>query len=127
MVAGAAACLSFRRSMLEVRLLGPVELSSPSGPPNGLTEKLRCLLAALTLREGSSVPTDDIIEELWPDEPPAGSSNALHAHMTRLRRALDAAEPQGRGGARLISVNGGYRLELGSAGSDLARFRLLRA
>src|SRR5256885_16276790 len=73
--------------------------------------RLRTLLIRLALDAGRTVPTDALVDAVWPDNPPAGAGNALQALVSRLRRALP--EP-----ARLAGVPGGYRLDPGSRDVD---------
>lgn len=51
-------------------------------------EKLRSILAALALSVGRSVSQEELIDELWGEEPPKGAKNSLHGHIARLRRVL---------------------------------------
>ena len=59
------------------------------------------------------------MDALWPSAPPESGRAALHSHVSRLRGHL------GPGAARLVTVDGGYRLVLGADGLDVARARAL--
>jgi hypothetical protein len=44
--------------------------------------RLQALLAALALRCGTTVPVDRLVDNVWGDTPPAGSTNALQRHVS---------------------------------------------
>lgn len=86
---------------VRIRLLGPVELAVPHDDLGG--PKQRLLLGALGLRAGSVVPSEDLVEVLWPDRLPEDPQRSLQVHVSKLRRVLSAAgiessiEHRGRG------------------------------
>jgi DNA-binding SARP family transcriptional activator len=112
--------------MLEIRLLGPLEIVGSHGRSDKLSAILRRLFAVLVLRAGDGVRTDELVEELWPQEPPARVENALHAHVSRLRRYLSTWEPEGPGRDRLTATSGGYALTVAPGEVDVLRFKELR-
>lgn len=112
--------------MLEIRLLGPVEIIGGRGRSDKLSAILRRLVAVLVLRADDGVRTDELVEELWTREPPARVENALHAHVSRLRKYLDTWEPEGPGRDRLTAAPGGYALAVVPDEVDVLRFKELR-
>jgi DNA-binding SARP family transcriptional activator len=112
--------------MLEIRLLGPVEIIGGRGRSGELSAILRRLFAVLVLRAGDGVRTPELVEELWPQGPPAQVENALHAHVSRLRKYLDIWEPDGPGRDRLMARPGGYALAVAPHEVDVLRFKELR-
>ncbi|MEU4349487.1 BTAD domain-containing putative transcriptional regulator [Streptomyces sp. NPDC023838] len=82
-------------------LLGPLTVE---GRPVG-SGKIRSLLAALLMRPGRVVPSDDLKLALWGDEPPASATASLHNHVARLRRLLDSED-------RVRAVPPGYVLRV---------------
>lgn len=63
------------RVLIEFRLLGPVEVwRRPGGAGRA---KAAGLLAALLVRVGRVVSLDQLIDELWPDRPPARATATL--------------------------------------------------
>ncbi|MFC0846996.1 BTAD domain-containing putative transcriptional regulator [Streptomyces noboritoensis] len=82
-------------------LLGPLTVG---GEPVG-GGKVRSLLAALLMRPGRVVPSDDLKLALWGDEPPASATASLHNHVARLRRLLDSED-------RVRAVPPGYVLRV---------------
>lgn len=82
--------------------------------------KLRSLLAVLALHVGRVVPTDQLVEALWGDEPPPGVRNGLQALASKLRRSL--------GSPGLVAMRGGgYALELADDAIDVGRYEQLVA
>lgn len=73
------------------------------------------LLAALAVRPGEAVPAGRLVEDLWPGEQPDDPHNALQHLVAQVRRAL------GHGRSRLVTVAGGYRLDLTSEGTDVGQ------
>ncbi|MEV5845687.1 BTAD domain-containing putative transcriptional regulator [Streptomyces sp. NPDC051985] len=110
---------------MELRLLGPVELSvqgrtAEVGPP-----QRRTVLAALAVDTGRPVPADALIRRVWGDDPPDGARRALHAHVARLRRLCEETEDPGHPRLRLVRRSGGYLLEARPDQVDIHRFRQL--
>jgi predicted ATPase/DNA-binding SARP family transcriptional activator len=105
---------------MEVTLLGPVEAHCDGEPlPLGGPQQ-RALLALLALRVGEAVPLTRLIDELWPEEPPASAAKVVQTYVARLRRAL--------GPEQLVTRGAGYALELDAGDVDARRFeKLLRA
>ncbi|GIF23637.1 DNA-binding SARP family transcriptional activator [Actinoplanes tereljensis] len=106
--------------MLEVRLLGPVELWAgqeqlPVGEP-----RQRAVLAALACEAGRVVTAETLIDRVWGETAPARARHALQSHLARVRGALRRG-----GGDPLIRRSGGYLLDLPADRVDLLRFRAL--
>jgi DNA-binding SARP family transcriptional activator len=72
--------------------------------------KVRVLLADLLLHCPRPVSADRLIDHLWGDEPPVNPAGALHSKVSRLRRALENAEPGGR--ELVVSRPPGYLLDV---------------
>src|SRR5690242_11019181 len=66
------------------------------------------------------VATEQLIDRVWGEEPPASVRNVLYGYVARLRSALaGVAEP----GIALSRGPGGYRLEANQDQVDLDLFR----
>jgi predicted ATPase/DNA-binding SARP family transcriptional activator len=102
----------------EVRILGPVEAVANDGRVLSLGgPRQRALLALLALEPGRAVSADELAEELWAGEPPAGAAKTLRSYVSRLRSVV---------GAELVEARaGGYRIELQREQVDAHRFELL--
>jgi len=85
--------------------------------------KVRALLADLLLHLGRPVPADRLIDDLWGDDLPVHPAGALHSKVSRLRQALENAEP---GGRELVAFRSpGYLLRLDGEAVDERRFAAL--
>ena len=81
--------------------------------------KLRALLAVLALHVGRVVPTEQLVDALWGEDPPAAVRNGLQGLASKLRRALGSAD--------LVAMRGdGYALELPADADRRAPVRAAR-
>lgn len=92
-------------------VLGPVRVwrdgeTRPAGSP-----QQRALLAALLLRESHTATADELIEDLWGEEPPSQALPAVRTYASRLRKIFDPG--------LLLSESGGYALRVESRALDL--------
>ncbi|MFC3891550.1 ATP-binding protein [Lentzea rhizosphaerae] len=102
---------------MRIRLLGSLAVSGVS-----LTERQRCLLAALLLEPGRAVPMSRLLAATWGDEPPSNPDKALRNQMHRLRRALEPV-PE----LAIVTVGQTYLAEIDPDLVDLHHFRRLVA
>jgi predicted ATPase/DNA-binding SARP family transcriptional activator len=85
--------------------------------------KVRALLADLLLHLGRPVSADRLIDDLWGDDLPVHPGGALHSKVSRLRQALENAEP---GSSELVVFRPpGYLLQLEGDAVDERRFAAL--
>ncbi|GAB3973437.1 AfsR/SARP family transcriptional regulator [Plantactinospora veratri] len=105
--------------MLEVSLLGPLEIASDGVPLLPGPPKQQVVLAMLALRPGRLVEVAELIDELWPERPPASAVANARSYAANLRRMLDGVGP-GRG--LLVRRGSGYELRLPSEAVDLIGF-----
>ncbi|WLW57286.1 BTAD domain-containing putative transcriptional regulator [Streptomyces sp. YU58] len=92
------------------------------GPPKRLA-----LLALLLLRAPGPLTLGEAVDILWGEEPPPSAVNVVHRHIGALRRTLEPDLRSRSDAEHLVRAAGGYRLLVDTAGSDLLRFRDLRA
>jgi predicted ATPase/DNA-binding SARP family transcriptional activator len=105
---------------VRIGMLGPLEVRDRDGAPVPVSgARLRTLLIELALAPGKLVPTAQLVDAVWGDEPPAGAGNALQALVSRLRRALPEAVVE--------SHPAGYRLLIDPSAVDVTRFERLVA
>ncbi|SCG66307.1 AfsR/SARP family transcriptional regulator [Micromonospora halophytica] len=97
---------------MQVRLLGPVDVTVRDvvRPVRGLRRK--ALLAALALHAGHPVDADRLIEIVWDGRPPSTASNSLQRHVSYLRGDLGARET-------ITASLHGYVLDLPGEGTDV--------
>ncbi|MEU8893798.1 AfsR/SARP family transcriptional regulator [Streptomyces sp. NPDC048442] len=116
---------------MQFRILGPVEMQDERTGlrilPTGA--KQRALLGALVVKSGQVVSAHRLIDELWGESPPANATNALQAHVARLRRLLPVPAPgSGEQHHEWIATSSlGYVLRLGHGTRDVDRFNELAA
>jgi DNA-binding SARP family transcriptional activator/ABC-type transport system substrate-binding protein len=102
---------------MEFRILGPLEAYDGQRPVALAGAKQRLLLALLLAEPGRRVSRDVLTEALWPDRAPGDSVHALDLQVSRLRRAI--------GAQRVVTQDGGYRVDLADAELDAERFMAL--
>lgn len=102
---------------MEIRLLGPVEVRSGGRVLAITAARQRAVLAGLACRAGTTVPTEQIVADLWGDAPPDTALPTLRNYVRRLRQIL----PDGV----LATTAGGYELAVDPADVDVLRFEQL--
>lgn len=103
--------------MIEVRLLGSVELVVDDEPRTVGSASQRAVLAALAMTPGAVVSVDRLVEVLWGDEPPASAATTLQVYVSRLRKVL--------GPEHISTRSPGYALV--DVTTDVQRFEELAA
>lgn len=107
---------------IEIGMLGELDVrvaGAPVAVPGG---KQRLLLAALALRAGRLLTTDELIDRVWGEQPPETARTTLRGYVKRLRTGFARAGAD----AAIEAVSGGYRLCVEPEDVDLERFRTLR-
>ena len=99
------------------RILGPLEVRADQGWTKIGAAKQRSVLATLLLRPGEPVSTDVLIDEVWPDKPPAKAANLVSVYVHHLRRRIGDAD-----GKVLITRAPGYQVVLGPGELDADQF-----
>jgi predicted ATPase/DNA-binding SARP family transcriptional activator len=105
-------------------LLGALAVWTEAGRLVAVPEvKVRALLADLLIHLGRPVSADRLIDDLWGDDLPVHPAGALHSKVSRLRQALENAEP---GGGELVAFRSpGYLLQVENDALDERRFAAL--
>ena len=108
-------------TVVDVRLLGPVEVVA--GPVTLALggPRHRMVLAMLALAAPDVVSTDRLVDGLWGESPPDKPLPTLQVFVHKLRRALaeaGVADPR----TVLESRPPGYRLAVDHAATDVGRF-----
>ncbi|MEU6661519.1 tetratricopeptide repeat protein [Streptomyces sp. NPDC046821] len=100
----------------EIRLSGSVELRAAGRRSDLGSTKTRVALAALAWDAGRTVSVDTLIHRIWDDHPPAKAREALHAHISRIRRSLRTA---GGNAPTIVSRANSYSLDVDPNRVDL--------
>ncbi|GAA3589692.1 AfsR/SARP family transcriptional regulator [Kribbella ginsengisoli] len=97
---------------MDFRLLGAIEVAGQAAP---LRRQERSLLAILLLRANEPVPPAELVDLLWPEDPPADARGSLQVYLSRLRKALP--------GVTITSSTAGYAVQVDPESIDVERFR----
>src|SRR5215467_3601368 len=73
---------------LQVRLLGPVDVTVRGVPCPFPGLRRKSVLAILALHPGEVVSASRLIDLVWGDDPPATAANTVQGHISYLRRTL---------------------------------------
>ena len=105
---------------LQIRCLGRFEvLWGNQEPVKWRAEKTKELFAFLLLNEGRVLQKEELLEALWPDDPVKKSTRQLYNGIYYIRKTLrDYGIDRDS-----ISIEGSYRMKLGSVDCDAASFR----
>jgi DNA-binding SARP family transcriptional activator len=103
--------------MLEVRILGPLEVWDGKKPLQLGGQRQRAVLALLAVHAGEVVPSERLITHLWGESPPPTAPTALQNAVSQLRKALGAEAVETR--------PPGYSLGAGRDAVDSHRFESL--
>src|SRR5687768_8301688 len=89
---------------MDFRLLGPLDVVERDRSLALGAHKQRSLLALLLLHANDVVSTDQLIDELWGESPPATVGKSIQVYVSRLRKQL--------GSGRLVTRPPGYVLRV---------------
>ena len=103
--------------MVEIRILGPLEVAEHGRPVVVGAPKVRALLAVLLLRRGEAVSTDRLIDALWGERASPTAAKTVQVYVSNLRKAL--------GDGLLVTTARGYVLQLEPGQLDVDRFEAL--
>ena len=110
---------------MEIRILGPLDVRIGENQVLVRPGVHRLILTLLALRNGATVGTDVLAELIWGHDAPTKPTNALHSQISHLRRALQPLTEEG--GQVLVTVPGGYLLDVPTEAIDAARFEVMVA
>lgn len=101
------------RHVVDIRVLGPVEIRADGAEVRLGGPKQRTVLAVLAADVGKPVSVDALIEAVWEGEPTPGARSTLQTYVSNLRAEL---------GEVIVREGGGYRLDLEPRLVDSIRF-----
>jgi DNA-binding SARP family transcriptional activator len=87
--------------------------------------RARALLAFLVLHVDEAVSSEQLIDELWGEDPPPTAGTVVQGLVSRLRRVLEPSRGKGEPAALLQTVGPGYRLAVDPDAVDANRFKRL--
>lgn len=122
-----------------IQVLGPmsVDVGSHAAAGRGSSgaslggPKQRTVFALLALRANRTVGVEELIDEVWEDDPPGRPRKTLQVYIANLRRELgastDAATSTGSREERIVTGAFGYQLRADDEELDVRRFEALLA
>jgi WD40 repeat protein/DNA-binding SARP family transcriptional activator len=106
---------------VEIRLLGHVGIVVDGQPVPLGGGKQRAVLAMLALHANRTVSSDELVDGLWGEHPPASAAKNLQLYVSRLRKALSKNGSE----ATIVTHGRGYELRLPEGAIDATRFERL--
>lgn len=108
---------------MRLSLFGPVRLEVagrevPLAPP-----RLAQVVTILGLSGDSPVRIEELVDALWPDDPPSTAVNQVQRLIGQARRLFEPELDARATGAVLLGSGTSYRLVLDAEGSDVEEFR----
>jgi DNA-binding SARP family transcriptional activator len=97
--------------------LGPVLIEAGETGTAMPAPRQRTVLAVLLTRAGRPVAVDELAEFVWDGKPPSRASDTLRTYVMRLRGTLGKVA-----GARIVTRDRGYLIELAERELDALRF-----
>jgi DNA-binding SARP family transcriptional activator/class 3 adenylate cyclase len=106
---------------LDARILGPLEIWVDQTRLTFAGEKRGALLALLLLNANRVLSIEQLIDELWGEEPPGSGAKAVQVRVSQLRKMFADAGV----GQVIVTRPPGYLIELAPDELDLNRFERL--
>ncbi|MEV0321982.1 AfsR/SARP family transcriptional regulator [Streptomyces sp. NPDC050658] len=107
---------------MRYEILGQLRVIDEEGVQTVKAQKVEILLAALVVRSEQVVSADQLIREIWGEEPPRSATAGLYVYISQIRKLLRRA---GTAQSPVLTKPPGYMLSLGSDGLDLHDFTRL--
>jgi len=105
--------------VVEIRILGPLEVVEDGRPVVVAAPKVRALLAVLLLHRGAVVSTDRLIDALWGERASPTAAKTVQVYVSNLRKAL--------ADGLVVTEGHGYVLQAEPGQIDVDRFEALVA
>lgn len=99
---------SLDTAVLQIRVLGYFQVQHQQELLEWPTQKSKALFQILLIEPGKLVPTDQLLEHLWPDLPPIKAKNNLWVTVSQLRRVLEPGLPARAHSAYIHKQGEGY-------------------
>lgn len=114
--------------MMDIFVLGPLQLRLRAKPATPTARKHRQLLSLLLLNAGHTVNVEDLIRGLWDDTPPRSAHITLQTYIAHLRKQIANGLDVDMNAAKeiLVTTGSGYLLQSPVGYFDLQEYRGLR-
>ena len=110
-----------------LEVLGPLHLWLDGAPIRLRERNQRTILGLLALTPNTPVHRDELIDAVWPSDPPATAASLTRDHVSALRRVLESRSGAAARDRVLISADAHYTLRLTARELDLLAFHRLVA
>jgi DNA-binding SARP family transcriptional activator len=113
---------------MDIKLLGPLEVTVNGTVITPTAAKPRQLLAILAMNAGRVTPLSVLVEELWGDQPIRSAANTMHTYIMQLRKCIIRARPSGLEASAkdiLATHYSGYVLKVPAESVDVHRYQQL--
>jgi DNA-binding SARP family transcriptional activator len=107
---------------LRFEILGDLRVLKNGDPIDLGPAKQRAVLAVLLLQPGLPVPTHQIVDAVWGDDPPENGANVVQKYVAGLRRVLDPDRAPRTPGELLALTGSGYVLRTAEGAVDIGEF-----
>jgi DNA-binding SARP family transcriptional activator/pimeloyl-ACP methyl ester carboxylesterase len=107
-------------------ILGPIEVTASGRPLEIGGARARAVLATLIVHANHVVPADQLLDELWPGQPPDRAAASLQVRVSGLRKLMRSSGEAGEQD-RIVTKAPGYLLRAAPAELDSERFEELAA
>ncbi|MFJ7070893.1 BTAD domain-containing putative transcriptional regulator [Streptomyces sp. NPDC101115] len=107
---------------MRFEILGSLRMTDADKAFTISAPKVECLLAAMLVRAGNVISTDQLCAEIWRDDPPRRATATLHVYISQLRKMLKGANVEQ---SPIVTRFPGYVLELGDHTLDAHDFQRL--
>ncbi|MFD5184536.1 BTAD domain-containing putative transcriptional regulator [Streptomyces sp. NPDC058372] len=104
---------------MRYEIMGPLRVIDTEGQSAIKAQKVEILLAVLLVRSDQVVTFDQLIREIWGDDPPRRAIAALYVYVSQVRKFLTRP---GREDGPVLTKPPGYMLKLGTDGLDVRSF-----
>ncbi|GAB2596717.1 hypothetical protein Aab01nite_72110 [Paractinoplanes abujensis] len=107
---------------MRFEMLGELRVLRDGVPADLGPAKQRAVLAVLLVNAGRAVPTQQIVDAVWGEEPPENGANVVQKHIAGLRRVLDPDRAPRTPGELVALTPAGYVLRLDGHTVDAHEF-----
>ncbi|MBQ0867034.1 AfsR/SARP family transcriptional regulator [Streptomyces sp. RK75] len=107
---------------MRYEIMGPLRVVDGERKTTIKAQKVEILLAVLLVRSNQVVSVDQLIREIWGEEPPRRVIAGLHVYVSQVRKFLNRPGGIERKEGPVLTKPSGYMLSLGSDGLDLRTF-----
>ena len=120
-----ATSLNLYRSEMDIRVLGPVEVSTNGEPIRLGGPKQRAVLSVLIRDVGNVVTVDRLIHDVWSENPPEAVRTSIHTYVSNLRSILQCEIERTGNGYRLKGIEDSVDAVMFERGLDEGRRAML--